>query len=157
MADLGYKPLPLGQLFLSLHILPESFDWRTVSRCGEVAGRPEVCATGCQLRELLAQHPNADALEMVHQRRDRDRRRVLDQKLSVPHHQQSYSPRRSAPTARNPFSLRRPERLRASAPVQRRLSFFAAFGNKGQGNDRPRNAVSTSSERWLRHYTATLA
>jgi hypothetical protein len=41
--------------------------------------------------------------------------------------------------------------------VHRCLSFFAAFGNKGQGNDRPRNAVSTSSEWWLRHCTATLA
>jgi hypothetical protein len=79
------------------------------------------------------------------------------QNLPSPHHQQSCPPRRSAPTARNPFSLRRPERLRASTPAQRRPSFFAAFGNKGQGNNRPRNAVSTSSEWWLRHCTATLA
>ncbi len=157
MAVLGYKPLPLGRLFLSLHILPEPFNLRTASGSGEVVGRPEVCATGCQLRELLAQHPTADALEVVYQRQDRERRRVLDQQVPVPHHQQSCPPRRSAPTARNPFSLRRLERLRASAPVQHRLSFFAAFGNKDQGNDRPRNAVSTSSEWWLRHYTATLA
>jgi hypothetical protein len=94
---------------------------------------------------------------VVHQRRDGKRWLVLDQQLSVPHHQQSCSPRRSAPTARNPFCLRRPERLRASAPVQRRLSFFAAFGNKSQWNNRPRNAVSTSSEWWLRHCTTTLA
>ena len=157
MAVLGYKPLPLGRLFLSLHIPPEPFNRCAASGSGEVAGRPEVCATGWQLRELLAQHPSADALELVHQRRDRERRLVLDQQLSVPHHQQSCSPRRSAPTARNPSSGRRPDRLRASAPVQRRLSFFAAFGNKNLGNNRHRNAVSTSPERWLRHYTATLA
>jgi hypothetical protein len=94
---------------------------------------------------------------VVRQRRDRDRRRVLDQQLPVPHHQQSCSPRRSAPTARHPFALRRPKRLRESAPVQRRLSFFAAFGNKGQGNNRPRNAVPISFKWWLRHCTATLA
>jgi hypothetical protein len=124
VAVLGYKPLPLGRLFLSLPILPEPFNRRTASGSGEVAGRPEVCATGCQIREILAQHPTADALEVVHQRRDQARRRVLDQQLPVPHHQQSCSPRRSAPTARHPFSLRRPERQRASAPVQRRLSFL---------------------------------
>ena len=157
MAVLGYKPLPLGRLFLSLHIFPEPFNRRTASGSGEVAGRPEVCATGCQLRELLAQHPSADAFEVVHQRRDRQRRRVLDQQLSVPHHQQSCSPRRSAPTARNPFSLRRPERLRASAPVQRRFGFFAAFRSKDLSNNQPQNAVPTSPERWLRHYAATLA
>ena len=81
MAVLGYKPLPLGWLFLSLHILSESFDWRTASGSGEVVGRPEVCATGCQLRELLAQHPTTHPLDVVHQRRYRERRRVLDQQL----------------------------------------------------------------------------
>jgi hypothetical protein len=81
---------------------------------------------------------------VVYQRQDRDRRRILDQQVPVPHHQQSCSPHRSAPTARNPFSLRRPERLCASAPVQRRLSFFAAFRNKDLGNNQPRNAVPTS-------------
>jgi len=155
VAVLGYKPLPLGRLFLSLPILPEPFNRRTASGSGEVAGSPNLGSQHCQLRELLAQHPTADALEVVYQRQDRERRRVLDQQLSVLHHQQSCSPRRSAPTARHPFALRRPERLRASAPVQRRPSFFAAFINKCQGNNRPRNAVSTSSEWRLRHCGAT--
>ena len=65
MAVLGYKPRPLGRLFLSLPILPEPFNRRTSSGSGEVAGRPEVRATGCQIRELLAQHPSADSFEVV--------------------------------------------------------------------------------------------
>ena len=83
MAVLGYKPLPFGRLFLSLHILPEPLNQCAASGSGEVAGRPEVCAKGCQLRELLAQHPNADTFEVVHQRRDREHRQVLDQQLPV--------------------------------------------------------------------------
>jgi hypothetical protein len=157
VAVLGYKPRPSGRLFLILPILHQPLNRCAAGRCGEVAGSPKLGSQRCQLRKLLAQHPTADALEVVHQRRDRDRRRVLDQQLPVPHHQQSCSPRRSAPTARNPFSLRRPERLCASTPVQRRLSFFAVFRNKDLDNNQPRNAVLTSFKRWLRHCTATLA
>ena len=126
----GIQTPSSGRLFLGLPLLSEPFNLRTASESGEVAGRPKVCATGWQLRELLAQHPTADALEVVYQRKDRDRRRVLDQQVTFPYHQPSCSPRLSAPTARHPFSLRRPKRLRASAPVQRRLSFFAALRNK---------------------------
>ncbi len=152
MAVLGYKPHPLGRLFLSLHILPEPFDWRTASGSGEVAGGPpEVCATGCQLRELLAQHPSADAFEVVQQRRDQDRRRVLDQQV---------------PMVRFAVQLHQLEaHLFGDAqkdsvhPVQSSAAqgLSPVLDHKDQMDNEPRNAVPTSSERWLRHYTATLA
>ena len=56
MAILGYKALPLERLFLSLHILPESFDWRTASGGGEVAGvqrwAPRAASAGNSLRSI---------------------------------------------------------------------------------------------------------
>jgi hypothetical protein len=74
-----------------------------------------------------------------------------------PHHQQSCTPRRSAPAAGSPSSGQLPGTRSSSAPEQRRLSFFAAFRNKNSGNNQPQNAVSTSCKWWLRHCTATLA
>lgn len=150
MAVLGYKPRPLGRLFLSLHILPESLDRRTASRRSEVAGSPEVSATGRQLRELLAQHPAAHTLEVVHQRRHRERWRVLDQqmhmvRLAVQLHQLE-------------AHLLGKAQADLPHPVQRRTAQGLApiLHDEHQVNDEPRNAVPASSERWLRHCTPTL-
>lgn len=147
---MGYKPHPLGRLFLSLHILPESLDRRTASRRSEVAGSPEVSTTGCQFWELLAQHPAAHTLEVVHQRRHRERRRVLDQQVHMV--------RLAVELQQLEAHLLGDTQTDRLHPVQRSTAQGLApiLHDEHQVNDKPRNAVPASPERWLRHCTPTL-
>lgn len=95
-------------------------------------------ATGCQLRELLSQHPTAHTLEMVHERRHRERRWVLDQQMDVVrfavqlHELEAHLLGDAQAGLVHPINGSTIQHL---APV---------FHDKDQMNDKPGNAVPTS-------------